>query len=90
VLIAPVVRYPLPGDLIPLPIAMNSQVTEYLDSIVAQRLSKEGVFVLMGIDSFATREYTSWLSGRLRSSGFTSRLLGVYGGIQVTVFECQV
>jgi hypothetical protein len=87
VLYAPIVRYPIPGKLIRLPIAMDKAVLPYLENIVEEELVDHPRFVLMGIDSFATREYVSWLSGRLRTVGFKARSLGEYEGIQVAAFE---
>jgi hypothetical protein len=87
VLYAPIVRYPIPGEVVRLPIAADTAVYSYLEDVVSRQVAGHRRFLLMGINSFSTREYVSWLSGRLRPTGFTSRLLGEYGGIQVTAFE---
>lgn len=86
VLYAPIVRYPVPGKLVRLPLAMSTETEAYLENVVENELSQKEEFLLFGIDSYSTREYRSWLSGRTGPLHFTSRLLGNYGGIQVTVF----
>ncbi len=87
VLYAPLVRYPIPGVLVRLPLVMTAETEPYLESIVENKLTQKKEFLLFGIDSYSTREYRSWLSGRTGPLHFTSRSLGNYGGIQVTVFS---
>ena len=89
VLYAPIVRYPIQGKLVRLPLAIDNHVYSYLENIVTHELANHPRFLVMGIDSFATREYVSWLQGRLSTAGFTPRRLGEYGGIQLTAFESR-
>ena len=89
VLYAPVMRYPTGGKLVRLPVALQSETEPYLERIVQTELQGTSEFLLFGIDSYSTREYRRWLTGRTGLLHFTPRLLGNYGGIQVTVFTRQ-
>ena len=85
VLFAPVLRYRMPGELIVAPTLLNQETEDYMENVVATKLQNQQRFLLVGL--LASEFYRSWLESRCRSLGFTDRLYGYFGGVEVFLFE---
>jgi hypothetical protein len=88
VLFAPYFRYSIPGRLIPLPNAMNSETELYLENVVLPEIQRAPRFLLVGLGKSIIFE--TWLRARCREFGFKDRTVGIdegYGSISVFLFE---
>ena len=85
VLFAPVLRYRMPGELVAAPGVLNEEAQAYMENVIETRLKNRPRFLLLGL--LNSEFYRSWLEARCRSLGFTDRLYGNYGGVEVFVFE---
>jgi hypothetical protein len=87
VLFAPYFRYAVPGRLIPLPNAMNSETELYLERVVLPQIQSVPRFVLLGLGKSIIFE--TWLRSRCRAMGFKDRNIGSdeFGSITVFLFE---
>jgi hypothetical protein len=85
VLFAPVHRYRMPGDLIVAPQVLTQEAEDYMEQVVATKLQNQRRFLLVGL--LSAESYRTWLEARCRSLGFTDRLYGYYGGLDVFLFE---
>jgi hypothetical protein len=83
-LLSPLSIYPMRGRVILLPFWLSSSAERYLEPIVRRDLVRSRRIVLV-TDSPAD-PFRSWLDGRLGTSGFTSHVVGDYGGEVLVVF----
>jgi hypothetical protein len=81
VLFAPLLLYPPPGKIVPLPYRLNDASVSYLESILPTVLSG-GRFVLVERES----SYKPWLRGRLAPLGYRSGELGSFDSLHVSLF----
>jgi hypothetical protein len=75
-LFAPLLVYPSVGQVVPLPMNLTPDVSEYLNRIVP-RLEESNRFILV---SMGDTSYQNWLQGRLSGEGFERRRIGWFGG----------
>jgi hypothetical protein len=83
VMLAPVLRYRIPGHIVPVPNILNDENQEYLKRVIATTVQDKPRFLLVGL--LSSEFYRAWLQGR--NFGFTGRLYGNYGGVEVFIFE---
>jgi mannosyltransferase len=91
VALAPMLYYPIPGTLVPLPLIGwrddRDAANRYLENVAATLLEPSARFLVL------TRkdepEMRAWFDGRLAGRGFRSRRLGRYGHVSVVLFERQ-
>lgn len=84
-LFAPMLRYRMAGDLIVAPQVLTQEAEDYMEQVVATKLQNQRRFLLVGL--LSAESYRTWLEARCRSLGFTDRLYGYYGGLDVFLFE---
>jgi hypothetical protein len=75
-LFAPLLVYPSVGRVVPLPMSLTPDVSQYLNRIVPE-LERSNRFVLVNMGDTS---YQNWLQGRLSSEGFERRRIGWFGG----------
>jgi hypothetical protein len=84
-LLAPFTAYPIPGDVIAMPLRLDVPgAVEYLTGVVDDRLRDEDRFLLVTRDPSVP--FQEWLDGRLGDEGWTWRSLGTFGTIEVFEF----
>jgi len=85
VLFSPVLRYRMPGSLIPAPTVLNQETKDYMEYVVATKLQNQPRFLLI-VPPY-TSELYDWLDGRCRILGFTARGFKQFGDVRVSLFE---
>jgi 4-amino-4-deoxy-L-arabinose transferase-like glycosyltransferase len=85
VLLAPVIRYPLAGRVIPLPSGLTPEAVRYLEQTVQPSIASASEFFILGLSSEVPFE--NFLAGRCASMGFVTRVYGYYDGVKVTLFR---
>ena len=85
VLIAPFLRYHIPGRIISLPSVPDAEGQAYAEQILAPKLQDQSRFLLVG---FASSDlYSAWLEGRGPIWGFRLQSSVTHGSLLVSVFE---
>ena len=77
--------YPMDGDVIPMPYVLDNESRDYLEGLVTGRLAGVDRFLL--VTRYPQVPFRDWLDGRLRSEGYTSRVIGTFGVIEVVEFS---
>ncbi len=85
VLLAPWLRYHVPGRLILVPGTLTEDAKSYLERIVTETLQDQREFLLLG--PYRAEQYRLWLEGRCRGMGFTSRFFWNDNGVEGVLFE---
>jgi hypothetical protein len=75
-LFAPLLVYPSAGRVVPLPMNLTPDVSEYLNRVVPQ-LEHSNRFIVVNMGDTS---YQNWLQGRLSGEGFERRRIGWFGG----------
>lgn len=77
--------YPMNGRLVPMPYVLDDAARRYLEGLVTGELAGADRFLLVtGIPEVPFR---AWFDGRLGPEGYTSRVIGTFGEIQVIEFS---
>ena len=84
-LFAPLLRYRIPGHLIPVPLSPFEEDNPYIDQVFATTLRDKRKFLLVGL--LSSEYLRTWLLGRGREMGFHIRSHENYGGVSVMIFE---
>ncbi len=77
--------YPMEGDVVPMPYMLDDRSRDYLEGLVTGRLAGVDRFLL--VTRYPQVPFRDWLDGRLRPEGYTSKVIGTFGVIQVTEFS---
>jgi hypothetical protein len=77
--------YPMEGDVVPMPYMLDNQSRDYLEGLVTAQLAGVDRFLL--VTRYPQVPFRDWLDGRLRPEGYTSRVIGTFGVIQVIEFS---
>ena len=77
--------YPMDGRVLPMPYVLDAEARAYLEGLVTAELAGEDRFLL--VTRYPLVPFRDWLDGRLRSEGYTSRLIGTFGTIKVFEFS---
>ncbi len=77
--------YPMEGDVVPMPYMLDDRSRDYLEGLVTRRLAGVDRFLL--VTRYPQVPFRDWLDGRLRPEGYTSKVIGTFGVIQVTEFS---
>jgi hypothetical protein len=77
--------YPMEGDVVPMPYMLEDRSRDYLEGLVTGRLAGVDRFLL--VTRYPQVPFRDWLDGRLRPEGYTSRVIGTFGVIQVIEFS---
>ena len=85
VLLAPLLRYHMPGHLIAVPRTLSEDAESYMEQLFTTTLQDQRQFPLLG--AYRAEFYRLWLEGRSRRAGFTSRRFGFYEGYEAILFE---
>ena len=83
-LLSPLAYYPLDADVVLLPFVLDPAAEHYLGGVVDAELGERDRFLIL--TNYADVPFASWLDGRLGPQGWTSRVVGGFGGIQVIEF----
>jgi hypothetical protein len=75
-LFAPLLVYPSLGQVVPLPMNLTPDVSDYLNRMVP-RLEESNRFILVNMGDSS---YQNWLQGRLSGEGFERHRIGWFGG----------
>jgi hypothetical protein len=90
-LVSPVAFYRVPGPALPLPYDLDDQGTGYLRQVSTMLAEERGPFILVAnTDRFFHGRpvpFREWLQHTLGPRGFSSRPVGRFGTIVVTIFE---
>jgi dolichyl-phosphate-mannose-protein mannosyltransferase len=73
---APLQVYPSVAPVVPLPMNLTPDVSQYLNRVVP-RLEQSNRFILVNMGDTS---YQNWLQGRLSGEGFERRRIGWFGG----------
>jgi len=84
-LLAPALRYRMPGRLIPTPGLLTAEAEIYMESLYSQTLQNQPRFILTGL--LGSEFYRAWLVGRTANSGFHMKSRREFSGVLVMVFE---
>ena len=76
--------YPMEGRVLPMPYVLDAEARGYLEGLVTDELAGADRFLL--VTRYPLVPLRDWLDGRLRSEGYTSRLIGTFGVIEVFEF----
>jgi hypothetical protein len=76
--------YPIEGHVVPMPYILDGPARDYLEGLVTGELEGADRFLL--VTRYPQVMFRDWLDGRLRSSGYRSRVVGKFGMIQVIEF----
>jgi mannosyltransferase len=77
--------YPMEGHVVPMPYMLDNQSRDYLEGLVTGRLAGVDRFLL--VTRYPQVPFRDWLDGRLRPEGYTSKVIGTFGVIQVIEFS---
>ena len=77
--------YPMEGDVMPMPYLLDNESRDYLEGLVTGPLAGVDRFLL--VTRYPQVPFRDWLDGRLRSDGYTSKVSGTFGVIQVIEFS---
>jgi len=83
-LLAPLSFYPMDGQVVPMPYALDDDSESYLEDVVLPLAAKEEEFILVTRQSRVP--FAAWLDGRLEEFGYGSRVLGSFGVVTVIEF----
>jgi 4-amino-4-deoxy-L-arabinose transferase-like glycosyltransferase len=84
-LIAPLMRYRPPGNIVGLPQRLRVGSDDYMEHLTSQFLADKQEFYLVGLAS--AEQYRAWLLGRGRQFGFTNTAAATSGGVIVVEFR---
>jgi mannosyltransferase len=77
--------YPMEGRVTPMPYVLDGESRDYLEGLVTGELAGVDRFLLVTRD--VQVPFREWLDGRLTSEGYTSKVIGTFGAIQVIEFS---
>jgi hypothetical protein len=77
--------YPMEGHVTPMPYILDDESRDYLEGLVIGELAGVDRFLLVTPD--VRVPFRDWLDGRLTPEGYTSRVIGTFGVIQVIEFS---
>jgi uncharacterized membrane protein len=77
--------YPMEGHVTPMPYILDDAARGYLEGLVNGELAGVDRFLLVTPD--VRVPFRDWLGGRLRPEGYTSKVIGTFGVIQVIEFS---
>ena len=77
--------YPMEGDVVPMPYILDDGSRDYLEGLVTGQLAGVDRFLL--VTRYPQVPFRDWLDGRLTPEGYTSRVIGTFGVIQVIEFS---
>jgi uncharacterized membrane protein len=77
--------YPMEGRLVPMPYDLNGEARDYLEGLVTGELAGADRFLL--VTRYPLVPFRDWLDGRLGPQGYTSKVIGRFGVIQVIEFS---
>ena len=83
-LLSPLSYYPLDAETVLLPFVLDPAAETYLAGVVDAELGDRDRFLI--VTNYADVPFTAWLDGRLGPQGWTSRVVGGFGEIQVIEF----
>jgi hypothetical protein len=84
-LLSPLSRYPFEGRIILMPYLLSEQTERYLQALSERVLTDARRFIL--VTRYPIVPYREWLDGRLKPHGFSSRVIGFFGQVEVVFFE---
>jgi 4-amino-4-deoxy-L-arabinose transferase-like glycosyltransferase len=82
--LAPVSRYPIAGDVIPLPYRPDRETEPYLQNLATNTLEHADRFLLLARANDGL--FAAWLEGRFAGS-FVSKPIGDFGAVSLTLFQ---
>ena len=83
-LLSPLAYYPLDAEVVLLPFVLDPSAEHYLAGVVDERLGGRDRFLI--VTNYADVPFAPWLDGRLGPDGWSSRVIGGFGEMQVIEF----
>jgi len=78
--------YPMGGRVYPFPFESSREVEAYARTLSLERLSRSPRFAIYGGDR-SVRFWRQWFAARPELDDWENRMLGVYGDVNIVVFE---
>jgi 4-amino-4-deoxy-L-arabinose transferase-like glycosyltransferase len=84
-LMSPTSFYDFEGEIIPLPYMLTPVAERYLAELTSERLAGLDRFLI--VTNYSQVPISTWLEGRLGDDGWTARVAGTFGAIEVIEFS---
>ena len=81
---SPTSLYSFEGEIVPLPYTETPAAKGYLAQLTRDRLTDLDRFLI--VTNYREVPFRVWLTGRLGDDGWTSRVVGTFGAIEVIEF----